>query len=85
MKIKSITLSILFVVSYVTVFGQFSPNQPDLQVLSKEKAQIIDTILKAVKSSYIFPEISLQIRLPSKETKAQIYFCSSIDNFCLNC
>jgi retinol-binding protein 3 len=61
MKIKFITLSILFVASYVTVFGQFSPNQPDLQASSVQKAQIIDTIIKAVKSSYIFPEISLQI------------------------
>ncbi|MGN6341134.1 MAG: hypothetical protein ACTHML_09245 [Ginsengibacter sp.] len=61
MKIKFITLSILLVASYVTVFGQFLPNQPDLQVSSKEKAQIIDTIIKAVKSFYIFPEISSQI------------------------
>lgn len=61
MKIKFITLSILLVTSYVTTFGQFSPNQPDLQVSAKEKAQIIDTVIKAVKSTYIFPEISLHI------------------------
>jgi len=55
-------LLILFIgVNYTTALGQFSPNQPDLQISSKEKAQLIDTIIKAVRNSYVFPEISLKV------------------------
>ncbi len=61
MKIKLLISTILLGLSYTTVIGQFSPNQQDLQISSKEKVQIIDTIIKAVKSFYVFPETSLQI------------------------
>jgi hypothetical protein len=63
MKIKKLVLGILLVIASCTTaaFGQFSPNQQDLQISSDEKTQLIDTILKAVKTSYVFPEISLEI------------------------
>src|SRR6476620_9406386 len=63
MKIKKLVLGILLVIASCTTaaFGQFSPNQQDLQISSDEKTQLIDTILKAVKSSYVFPKISLEI------------------------
>lgn len=61
MKIKLIFFNILYVISCTNIFGQFSPNQQDLRISLKEKAQIIDTIIKAVKNSYVFPEISLKI------------------------
>jgi hypothetical protein len=62
MKMKLLFLGIfLEVVSSTTSFGQFSPNQQDLPILPAEKAQMIDTIIKAVKESYVFPETALQI------------------------
>jgi hypothetical protein len=58
-------LCFLFLLSLIinctAVFSQFSPTQKDLQISSKEKSQIIDTIIKAVKHSYVFPKISSQI------------------------
>jgi len=59
---KLLLLSI-FLGIVTTAFGQFSPNQQDLQISTKEKARIIDTIIKAVKSSYVFPEISSKIEV----------------------
>lgn len=61
MNLKLLISSIFLVLSCSTVFGQFSPSQQDLQISSKEKTQLIDTIIKAVKNSYVFPEISLQV------------------------
>jgi hypothetical protein len=61
MKLKLLISIILLALACTTVFAQFSPNQQDLQISSKEKAQLIDTIIKAVKSTYVFPEISLHI------------------------
>ena len=62
MNMKLLFLSIFLVlVTCITAFGQFSPNQQDLQISTKEKTEIIDTIIKAVKNSYVFPEISLKI------------------------
>ncbi len=62
MKIKLSILSLsILLVNCTTVFAQFSPDQKDLQISSKEKAQIIDTIIKAVKLSYVFPKLSSRI------------------------
>ena len=61
MKITLLISIILLGLSCTAVFGQFSPNQQDLQISPKEKAKIIDTIIKTLKNSYVFPEVALQI------------------------
>lgn len=58
---RLISVLLILMTIWNSAFAQFSPNQEDLVITTKEKAKIIDTIITTVNSTYIFPDIALQV------------------------
>ena len=67
--IRKRSFSVLLIVMTIcnSAIAQFSPNQEDLAITSKEKSEIIDTIITTVNGSYIFPDIALQVEKVIRE------------------